>query len=98
MIVRPDAHHHQKTRDQIEPRVGSAPLSVRELGREPRTDKPRDGVDRDEDENESALAEDTGDREKKRAGRRINKIVFAATTQKINFVTGENVPARFVPG
>ena len=98
MIVRPDAHHHQKTRDQIEPRVGLTSLPLRKIGRESRTDEPRDGVDRDEHENESALAEHAGDGEKKGAGRRINEIVFAAGAQEINFVAGENVPARFVPG
>ena len=98
MIVRPDAHHHQKTRNQIQPRIGLASLPVREPGRESRTDEPRNRVDRDEHENKSALAEHAGDGEKKRADRRIDEIVFAATTQKIDLVAGENVPAGFVPG
>src|ERR1700681_2898599 len=96
MIVRPNRHHHAKTRDKVEPGVPLRTIAGGELSGKPCAQEPRERIDNDEYRDKSAPTQNARNGQEKRAGRRINEIVVAKPPN-IDFVASQNVSASFVP-
>src|SRR4029453_16739221 len=96
MITRPDINNHDEARGQIQPWISCAFVASSENGAQLRPAKTSQAVDCNQKKNQSSLTKQTCAGQKKRAGRRVHKIVLPSA-KEINLITRPHVFAGGVP-